>query len=211
MKLRLRAELERARNAAEGHAGGAGRNLHRALSQLEVARIGTIHSLCSDLLREFPVEARVVPLFEVMPEEEAQRLFEACFDAWFQEMIQQPPEGVRRVLRRRTGRGRDGPRETLREAAWKLAGHRDFTAPWRRDRLRSAGDARRRAGHRSPPSGGSGEAAEAGKRRVHLAKALDKVRRFAEELGLPRAGPPARSRRPGGRPRRPRPAARVGL
>ena len=65
MKLRLRAELEKARN--DGAATAEERaNLHRALAQLEVARIGTIHSLCADLLREFPVEARVDPLFEVI-------------------------------------------------------------------------------------------------------------------------------------------------
>src|SRR6185437_15762298 len=133
MKLRLRAGLERARNEG-GVATAVRQNLDRALGHLEVARIGTIHSLCSDMLREFPVEARVDPLFEVMPEEEAERLFEHCFDAWFQEALRSPPEGVRRVLRRRArGRDRLGPREALREAAWKLCGHRDFTAPWRRD------------------------------------------------------------------------------
>jgi ATP-dependent exoDNAse (exonuclease V) beta subunit len=135
MKLRLRAGLEKART--NGGAGDAARRrLDAALAHLEVARIGTIHALCADLLRERPVEARVDPLFEVAPEEEAERLFEQCFDAWFQDALRRPPEGVRRVLRRR-GQGRErergGPREALREAAWKLAGHRDFPHPWRRE------------------------------------------------------------------------------
>src|SRR5215475_5329485 len=74
MKLRLRAGLERARN--DGRARPEVRaHLDRALAHLEVARVGTIHALCADLLREFPVEARVDPLFEVMPEDEAERLF----------------------------------------------------------------------------------------------------------------------------------------
>ncbi len=180
MKLRLRAGLEKAR-ADAGASPAALAYLDRALAHLEVARIGTIHSLCADLLREFPVEARVDPLFEVMPEEEAERLFEHCFDAWFQDVLQKPPEGVRRVLRRRArGRDRVGPREALRDAAWKLCGHRDFTAPWRRDpfdrdaavdtavaSLVALGDLATRAD-------------EAGDE--YLAKALDKVRRFADEL-----------------------------
>src|SRR3954462_15455174 len=59
MKLRLRTELEKARTQAMP---GERIHLDRALSHLEVARIGTIHSLCADVLREFPVEARVDPL-----------------------------------------------------------------------------------------------------------------------------------------------------
>jgi ATP-dependent helicase/nuclease subunit A len=54
MKLRLRTGLERARDdAAAPHAARV--HLDRALAHLEVARIGTIHSLCADILREFPV------------------------------------------------------------------------------------------------------------------------------------------------------------
>src|SRR5271165_2894293 len=53
MKLRLRTGLEKERN--DGAATPEEQaHLHRALAQLEVARIGTIHSLCADLLREFP-------------------------------------------------------------------------------------------------------------------------------------------------------------
>jgi len=86
------------------------------------------------LLRERPVEAKVDPLFEVMAEEDAERLFDLAFDRWFQEKLQGPPEGVRRMLRRRPrGRDRIGPRDALRDAAYKLAGHRDFEAKFRRD------------------------------------------------------------------------------
>ena len=180
MKLRLRADLEKARNDAPTTPGERG-HLDRALAHLEVARIGTIHSLCGDLLREFPVEARVDPLFEVMPEDEALRLFEHGFDAWFQEVLQRPPEGVRRVLRRRSGgRDRQGPREALRDAAWKLCGHRDFTAPWRRDPF--ARDAALDAAVRDLDELGrmAAEADQAGDE--YLAKALDKVRRFGDEL-----------------------------
>jgi ATP-dependent exoDNAse (exonuclease V) beta subunit len=131
MKLRLRTGIEKARTDPSATPEQRER-LDRALAHLEVARIGTIHSLCSDLLRERPVEARVDPLFEVCAEDEAERLFDQAFEGWFQEILRDPPEGVRRVLRRRRGSDRGGPREALREAAWKLVGHRDFDAPWRR-------------------------------------------------------------------------------
>jgi ATP-dependent exoDNAse (exonuclease V) beta subunit len=133
MKLRLRGALERARQE-EPHGSAQRKNLEHALEQLEVARIGTIHALCADLLREHPVEARVDPLFEVCKEPEAQGLLDAAFDTWLPGVLHDPPEGVRRLLRRRLRR-RDAvpPREQLRRAAWQLVGHRDFHATWRRD------------------------------------------------------------------------------
>ena len=180
MKLRLRAELEKARNGSDV-ASAARENLDRALAHLELARIGTIHSLCSDLLREFPVEARVDPLFEVMPEDEAERLFEACFDGWFQDILRAPPEGVRRILRRRArARDRAGPREALRDAAWKLVGHRDFTRAWRVepfDRVTAIDVA---VTDLEALAALAAEADSAGDE--YLAKAFDKVRRFIDEL-----------------------------
>src|SRR5207237_8396544 len=64
----------------------------------------------------------------------AERIHGASFDAWLLRALADPPEGVRRLLRRRP-RGRDapGPRELLRDAGWDLCEHRDFDAPWRRD------------------------------------------------------------------------------
>lgn len=131
MKLRLRSGIEKAR-IDPATTPAQRERLDRALAHLEVARIGTIHSLCADLLRERPVEAGVDPLFEVSAEDEAERLFDQAFEGWFQEILRDPPEGVRRVLRRRRDRARGGPREVLREAAWKLVGHRDFDRPWKK-------------------------------------------------------------------------------
>jgi ATP-dependent exoDNAse (exonuclease V) beta subunit len=101
MKLRLRGALEKARERTP-HGTAERGHLEHALEQLEVARIGTIHALCADLLREHPVEARVDPLFEVCKEPEAQGLLDAAFDAWLPGVLHDPPEGVRRLLRRRT-------------------------------------------------------------------------------------------------------------
>ena len=131
LKLRLRTELERAR--AEAPPAEA-RRLEDALEALETAAVGTIHSLCADLLRERPVEARVDPRFEVLGEDEQQRLSDATFDAWFASALASPPEGVRRILRRRPrGRGAEPPRETLRRAGRDLVEHRDFDGAWRRE------------------------------------------------------------------------------
>src|SRR2546423_11137612 len=126
MKLRLRSKREEARQAPEATADEKAA-LETALEELEVARIGTIHALCADLLREHPIEAEVDPLFEVSKEPESQGLLDAAFDAWLPAILKAPPEGVRRLLRRRPKR-RDqaGPRELLRRAAWQLVGHRDF-------------------------------------------------------------------------------------
>ena len=131
MKLRLRAELEKARTAANGVEH---ERFTFALARLEVAQIGTIHSLCGDLLRERPIEARVDPLFDVAAGDAAERLFDQAFDAWFQRIVGDPPEGIRRMLRRK-GRGRDAPgqRQVLRDAGRALSEHRDFDGPWRRD------------------------------------------------------------------------------
>jgi len=131
MKLRLRVELEKARGRMPGRTTSAeGRErsrFERALAELEVARIGTIHSFCADLLRERPIEARVDPLFEVAGEDEADRMFQQAFDGWLQRTLADPGEGVRRILRRTE------PVDQLRSAGKALINRRDFTGPWRRD------------------------------------------------------------------------------
>src|SRR5262245_16140073 len=136
MKLRLRSEIEKAR--ADASTGDRGRAyLDGALAELEEARIGTIHGFCADLLRERAVEARVDPQFEVAAEEEKERLYGESFERWFQTILSDPPEGVRRILRRRA-RDRDalGPRLVLRRAGQDLIEQRDFATPWRRDPFR---------------------------------------------------------------------------
>lgn len=129
MKLRVRSEIELARGSVSIDERV---RLERALSQLELARIDTIHAFCGDLLRERPVEAGIDPLFAVAAEDAARRLAEQAFEAWFEEILADPPEGVRRVLRRRS-KGGEQPRDSLRNALTHLIEHRDFPGPWRRD------------------------------------------------------------------------------
>ncbi len=81
MKLRLRSEIEKARALA---APEERNRLDHALEQLELARIGTIHAFCGDLLHERPVEAGIDPLFEVASEDEAEALADEAFEGWFQ-------------------------------------------------------------------------------------------------------------------------------
>jgi len=129
LKLRLRGEIERARQEP-GRPAEARQLLTGALPQLEEARIGTIHSFCADLLRERPVEAGVDPLFEVAPDDVARTLLDRAFDRWFEAVLADPGPGVRRILRRRAGE--DGPRGLLRGAVHALVERRDFPTAWRR-------------------------------------------------------------------------------
>jgi ATP-dependent helicase/nuclease subunit A len=130
MKLRLRTEIERGRAAAGPEER---RRFDQALAELEEAHIGTIHGFCAELLRQRPVEAEVDPLFEAADEDQQERLFEEAFERWFQRVLADPPEGVRRVLRRRArDRDRMGPREVLRRAGLNLMNQRDFDSPWQR-------------------------------------------------------------------------------
>jgi ATP-dependent exoDNAse (exonuclease V) beta subunit len=127
-KLQLRSEIEAARATPRPEQRA---RLDRALEALELARIGTIHAFCADLLHERPVEAHIDPLFAVAADAEAQALVDEAFDGWFETVLGDPPEGVRRLLRRRSERVK--PREQLRTAMMSLLDHRDFPAPWRRD------------------------------------------------------------------------------
>src|SRR5438876_4825184 len=98
LKLRLREALEHARaHAADDAIRG---RLDLALATLEEAHVNTIHGFCAELLRERPVEARVDPLFSVLTEPQADRIYARAFHAWLQEALQDPPEGLRRALRR---------------------------------------------------------------------------------------------------------------
>src|SRR2546426_1792501 len=138
LKLRLREALERDRAEATDDTVRA--RLEVALATLEEAHVNTIHGFCAELLRERPVEAEVDPLFKVLTEPQADRVYSRAFRAWLQEALQDPPEGLRRALRRTSapsfgGPGNnisDGPIDRLRNAGRTLAEWRDFTHPWDR-------------------------------------------------------------------------------
>jgi len=138
LKLRIRKELESARQRSTD--GEARERLSDAIARLEEAHVSTIHGFCADLLRERPVEAGIDPLFEVLTEARANRIFDEAFESWLHEALEDPPEGVRRALRRsvwsRDGRDDDdGPVDRIRRAGRELAEWRDFDGAWRRDRF----------------------------------------------------------------------------
>ncbi len=137
LKLRLREALERER--ADSGDDDARQRLDKALGSLEEAHVSTIHGFCAELLRERPVEAGVDPLFRVLTDTQSARLFEESFGGWLQAQLADPPEGVRRALRRSNPFSfsgpkpqQEGPIDRLRRAAWELTEWRDFPAPWTR-------------------------------------------------------------------------------
>ncbi len=148
LKLRLREALETERASAADQAVRS--RLEYALETLEEAHVNTIHGFCAELLRERPVEASVDPLFAVLTEPQADRLYGRAFRAWLQEALQDPPEGLRRALRRTSApafRGNvgdsDGPIDRLRGAGRTLAEWRDYTRPWHRPAFDRAAEASR--------------------------------------------------------------------
>jgi ATP-dependent exoDNAse (exonuclease V) beta subunit len=141
LKLRLRERLDRERVASVDQPERWAR-LNVALTLLEEAHVSTIHGFCADLLRERPVEAGIDPLFEVLTEPAAARMFDDAFGRWLQERLSDPSDGVRRALRRSAFGGDDGPVDRLRKAAWELAQWRDFTTPWTRNPFAREADIR---------------------------------------------------------------------
>ena len=138
LKLRLREALEEARGTSTS--GSAERErLDRALGRLEEAQVSTIHGFCADLLRERPVEARIDPLFMVLTEAQAVRMYHEAFHRWLENQLADPSEGVKRSLRRPTfggfgaqADGNGGPVDRLRRAGWELIQWRDFDGEWQR-------------------------------------------------------------------------------
>jgi ATP-dependent exoDNAse (exonuclease V) beta subunit len=134
LKLRLREALERARiDAADGEVRD---RLDEALKALEEAHVNTIHGFCAELIRERPVEACVDPLFAVLTEPQSDQLYTRAFQAWLQQALARPSEGLRRALRRTSSpvfggiSDGEGPVDRLRRAGRALAEWRGFPHPW---------------------------------------------------------------------------------
>ena len=131
LKLRLREALEEARRQSASASAERDR-LDRALGRLEEAQVSTLHGFCADLLRERPVEARIDPLFTVLTEAQAARMYDEGFHRWLESQLADPSEGVKRSLRRPTfggfgaqadggGDGPDRPAATSRLGSHPVA------------------------------------------------------------------------------------------
>ncbi len=135
MKLRLRAELDKARRDAALPAKER-QALEDALQRLEEAAIGTIHSFCAQILRERPVEAEIDPAFEELTDQGNDRIFRAAFRAWLERKLGGSSPGLKRAFARMAWRDSwddTPPMEQLMFAGRKLIEWRDYTTGWRRD------------------------------------------------------------------------------
>ncbi len=182
LKLRLREALEQERASAQDSV--VRDRLEDALATLEDAHVNTIHGFCAELLRERPVEACVDPLFTVLTEPLADRLYSRAFRAWLQDALTDPPEGLRRALRRTSGpfgRDSDGPIDRLRGAGRTLAEWRDFPQPWKRPPFDRAAEIDRhvRELHRLADL-----TAAASSTRDNLYVDTDAVRRLSDQIRL---------------------------
>jgi len=93
LRGRFQVELERARPAAKDPAVRA--RLDAALTGLERSFIGTIHSFCSRLLRERPVEAGVDPEFRELEEHEDRVLLKESWDEYLAQARLENEEALR--------------------------------------------------------------------------------------------------------------------
>src|SRR6266545_1296053 len=185
LKLRLREALEQERARSEDR--DTRKRLESALQTLEEAHVNTIHGFCAELLRERPVEAAVDPLFTVLTDPQAERLYARAFSAWLQEALANPTEGVRRALRRTSGPwfgGEDaGPIDRVRTAGWTLAGLRDFTQPWTRTPFDRDAEIDRLVVSLHDLA----DLSAVGPERDNLFKSLDGVRRLSRQIRLERS------------------------
>jgi len=107
MRSRVRAEITRylERDDLDDNARGTWQQRYETLDS---ARISTIHSLCAEILRQHPAEAKVDPRFEVLTDASAGRLLADALDstlAWAVEqealvslLVAFPPDRLRSVL-----------------------------------------------------------------------------------------------------------------
>jgi ATP-dependent helicase/nuclease subunit A len=95
LKVRLREATEKALLLSPPEEA---ESLGQALGELERAPISTIHSFCSALLRERPVEASLDPNFEPLDEMGMDLLFQEVWDQWLGAEMEKKPAGLRRAL-----------------------------------------------------------------------------------------------------------------
>ena len=118
LKIRLRSELEHAVREAEGEEATL---LTSALHQIDRAHVTTIHSFCSALLKERPVEAGVDPSFSIADEYRRTVMLDTVWDAWLREQFSKHlPSCVAEA--EALGHGLD----RIRELALKLIDYRDL-------------------------------------------------------------------------------------
>ncbi|HEY9775559.1 MAG TPA: UvrD-helicase domain-containing protein [Planktothrix sp.] len=90
MRIRLKIRL---RELYEQSCDAERERWSRCVSEIDGARIGTIHSLCESIIRTFPLDAEVDPQLDVLDDLAQARLIEESIDQAFREAIsEQSPE-----------------------------------------------------------------------------------------------------------------------
>jgi ATP-dependent helicase/nuclease subunit A len=98
MKQRLRAQLLRLTDQSDEltatfrtryhlSAEQVGERAETALSQMEKAQIGTVHSFAAHLLRIYPLESEIDPLFQEDDGSQFMELFHSCWDRWLNDEL----------------------------------------------------------------------------------------------------------------------------
>ncbi|MGE5254091.1 MAG: UvrD-helicase domain-containing protein, partial [Planctomycetaceae bacterium] len=95
LKVRLREAIEKALLLSPPAEADF---LGQALGELERAPISTIHSFCSSLLRERPVEASLDPNFEPLDEMGMDLFFQEIWDQWLGTEMEKKPAVLRQAL-----------------------------------------------------------------------------------------------------------------
>ena len=70
------------------------KRLRDALKDLEQAQISTIHSFCSSILREYPVEVGVDPQFAVLDQVQADALEAEAWESWLKKRLAERQESL---------------------------------------------------------------------------------------------------------------------
>jgi ATP-dependent exoDNAse (exonuclease V) beta subunit len=70
------------------------RNARDGLEELDRAQVGTIHAFCSSLLRERPIEAGLVPNFEMLLPEASTALARLVWEDWWRREAEERPDGA---------------------------------------------------------------------------------------------------------------------
>ncbi len=84
MRTRLKEHIQK---LVQETSGSEQERWGECLFAIDSARIGTIHSVCESILRNFPAEASVDPKFEIVDDLEREELIESSIDQSFREII----------------------------------------------------------------------------------------------------------------------------
>jgi ATP-dependent helicase/nuclease subunit A len=89
MKTRLKSRFRDLMTDAQDVADDLQRSRwSQCLSEIDSARIGTIHSLCESILKAFPVDAKIDPQFEVLSDLMQAELLVKCIDQAFRDIVE---------------------------------------------------------------------------------------------------------------------------